>query len=67
MDRKKLRGRIVEVYETQGEFAKALGVYESTVSKLLREKSEFSRSEIERWCELLKIPPEKIPEYFFTD
>lgn len=66
MDRNKLRGRIIEVFGTQTEFAKALGIEDSTLSYKLRNKRELTRSEIEKWCDLLEIPAEKIHVYFFT-
>lgn len=67
MNSNKLKGRIVEVYGTQGAFAEALGVQQQTVSQKLKNKRELTRAEIERWCELLKIEREEIPSYFFTE
>ena len=67
MNSNKLKGRIVEVFETQGAFADALGVTQQTVSQKLKNKRELTRAEIERWCELLKIEREEIPSYFFTE
>lgn len=67
MNSNKLKGRIVEVFDTQGAFADALGVTQQTVSQKLKNKRELTRAEIERWCELLKIEREEIPSYFFTE
>lgn len=67
MNSDKLRGRIAELYGTQGAFAEALGVHQQTVSQKLKNKRELTRAEIERWCELLKIEREEIPSYFFTE
>lgn len=67
MNSNKLKGRIVEVYGTQGAFAEALGVHQQTVSQKLKNKRELTRAEIEHWCELLKIEREEIPSYFFTE
>lgn len=67
MNRNKLRGRIIEIYGTQGAFAEILGVEPNTVSYKLNNKREMSRSEITRWSELLQIPREEIGSYFFKD
>lgn len=67
MNSNKLKGRIIEVFGTQGAFAEALGVQQRTVSWKLKNKRELTRAEIERWCELLKIEREDIADYFFTE
>ena len=65
-DYRKLKGRIKEKFDTQEKFADALGIGRTTISQRLSNKSEFSQEEIKRSCDLLKIPPELISEYFFT-
>lgn len=62
---RKLRGRIVEKYGTNGNFAKALGVSKNTLSLKLNNKCGFSQSDIVQWCELLEIPMTQIADYFF--
>lgn len=62
----KLRGRIREQYKTQEAFAEAMGMDCSTLSMKLNEKSEWSRTEIEKACELLEIKIEEVYAYFFT-
>lgn len=62
----KLRGRIVELFRTQGEFAKKLGVSENSVSKKMNCKTEFSQEEIIQWASLLNIGKEEYSDYFFT-
>ena len=52
-DYKKLRGKIREVFGTEKQFAKALGI------------SSTSLSQISRCCELLGIPVKEIGQYFF--
>lgn len=67
MERNKLRGRIIEKFETQENFAKALGITSGTLSQKLRERRELKRTEIVQWCELLEIPKEEVSSYFFEN
>ena len=67
MNRNKLRGRIVEKFEKQENFAHALGITPGTLSSKLKNKAELKKNEILKWCELLEIPIEEIPSYFFAD
>lgn len=62
----KLRGRIKEIYNTQNEFADALGIGRVSLSKRLNGKLDFTQSEILRTAQLLDIPFESITEYFFS-
>lgn len=62
----KLRGRIVERFETCDKFADYIGTSRQTVSGKLNSKVEFSQSDISLWCEALGIDPVDIPFYFFT-
>lgn len=62
----KLRGKIREVFNTQAAFAEALGISSTSLSEKLNNKVEFSQKEIEKAVELLQIPKEDIPIYFFT-
>ena len=61
---KKLLGRIVEIYGTQYEFAKVLGVSEHTLSMKLNNKVNFKQSEIAKACELLNISSIEVSDYF---
>jgi transcriptional regulator with XRE-family HTH domain len=65
-DYSKLRGKIREVYNQQDEFARAMGKSPATLSKKLNNQVDWSRVEIDRACELLGIPLEEVPLYFFT-
>ncbi len=67
MNSNKLKGRIVEMFETREAFAKALGVNRQSVYDKLNGKRGMTRAEIERWCDLLKIEREDIADYFFTE
>ena len=64
---KKLLGRIVEVFGTQYEFAQALHVSEHSLSMKLNNKVNFKQPEITKACELLKISPSEMSDYFFTE
>jgi len=62
----KLKGRIVERYGTQANFARKIGISKNSISKKLTGKTEFSQSDIEQWAELLQIEKKDYGEYFFT-
>lgn len=62
---RKLQGRIKEVFETQGAFAGAMGLSETTITAKLKGRIDWKRTEMRKACELLEIPIEEIHEYFF--
>lgn len=62
----KLRGKIVEKFTTHTNFAKALGISHTSLSSKLTGKHSFSAFEIYKSTELLDIPLNEIPSYFFT-
>lgn len=62
----KLQGRIREVFGTQALFAEAVGLSAVSVSKKLNNGVEFSQREIMKSVEVLGIPSDEIPAYFFT-
>ena len=61
----KLKERIDKMYPNRAEFAKALGVDPSTLSRLLS-NGNWRADKIKVAVELLKIPIRDIPSYFFT-
>lgn len=64
----KLKGKIKEVYGTQQEFAKALGIGTTTLNSRLKNETFFNQSEIEKSRELLNLKNEKdIIDIFFTE
>lgn len=65
-DYNKLRGRIKEKFGTQENFAEALEIGTVSLSKRLNCSLEFSQNEINRAVDVLDIPREQIPDYFFT-
>lgn len=66
-DYAKLRGKIREVFGTQSKFAKAMNLSGVSLSAKLNNTVPFTQPEINRACELLSIPLEFIPVYFFTE
>ena len=61
----KLKGRIKEKYETQGDFAKAIGLTPTTFSFKINGKAKWKQDEIVKAAELLEISRDEIAEYFF--
>lgn len=65
-DYSKLRGRITEVFGTQQQFARKLGLSERSLSLKLNGKNSWSQAEIKAACDLLRIPVSELHLYFFT-
>lgn len=66
-DYSKLRGKIREIFKTQDEFAKAIGLSNTSVSAKLNNKVEWTQQEINKASEVLKISESEIFAYFFTE
>lgn len=62
---KKLRGRIVEKYDTIGAFAERIGLSRVWTGAKLNGSAKFSSDDIRKWSELLDIAPDEIGKYFF--
>lgn len=62
----KLKGRVTEYFDTQENFANAMGMSRVSISQKLNNISYFSQYEIDKACELLSIDTTEIPTYFFT-
>lgn len=67
-DHSKLLGRIIEKYGSQRALATAIGWTESRLSARLNNLVHFDSEEIVMLCapDVLDIPCEEIPVYFFT-
>lgn len=65
-DYSKLRGQIRENYNTQSDFAKAMGFSSASLSAKLNGKVQFTQNEMDNACSLLKIDKADIAAYFFT-
>ena len=62
---KRLRGRIVEKYDTIGAFAKTIGLSRVSTSAKLNGTVRFNSDDIRKWSEILEITPDEIGKYFF--
>ena len=62
----KLKGRIVEKYSKQSNFAKAFGCSERTLSLKMNGKRPWKQQEILTAIKLLDLSENDIQEYFFT-
>lgn len=65
-DYSKLRGKIVEVFNTQSCFADAMGWSERTLSLKMNGIRPWKQPDICKAVKLLRLTNEEIPLYFFT-
>lgn len=65
-DYNKLRGKIVEKYGSQVEFAKAMKWSERTLSCKMNGKIPWKQTDICAAIKLLELSENDIQEYFFT-
>lgn len=61
----KLRGKIKEVFGSEYVFAKKIGLSQTTFSSKLNNKVDFTRSEMIKIAELLKINQNEFYDLFF--
>ena len=66
-DYSKLKGKIREVFGTQENFANVIGCSATSINYKLNNKSKFTQDEISKSVSALKISPEEISIYFFTE
>jgi len=57
---RKLKGRIVEVFGSQSDFAMNIGENESAVSRVIRGRRELNRESQVIWATALECKPEEI-------
>ncbi len=65
-DYSKLRGRIVEKYGSQRQFADKVGVSEQTITSKMNGRVAISQEDVVTWSELLDIEAVDIGAYFFA-
>lgn len=63
----KLKGKIVEKYNTQSNFAKALGISSPSWTKRIRGIADFKCSEISKMIKLLDLTEEEVFLIFFSE
>lgn len=62
----KLKGRIVEKYNSNARFADKVGVSNVYLSGILNNKRGLTRDNIVKWSDALDIDKTEIGEYFFN-
>ena len=65
-DYNKLRGRIVEKFGNQSEFANAMGLSERTISFKINGKRPRKQEDILKAIQILGLTDDDIQDYFFT-
>lgn len=71
-DYSKLKGKIIELYGTQGNFSEKLKLSDTAVSNKLNNKVPFTQPEIYKILKLLGFDPKEdnfsitLKQYFFT-
>ena len=63
----KLRGRIIEKYGSQKEFAKAINKTEQTLSKKMNDPEGLSQKDMIEWSALLDIAAEDFGQFYFPN
>ena len=63
----KLRGKIIEVFGSQREFAKAVKQSEHMISKKLTGQCEITQKDVYEWSKALHLAPNEIALYFFPE
>lgn len=63
----RIRGRIVEIFGSQREFAKAIGLSEQSVTAKLNGRTDLSQDDILKWSEALRLEATDIGSYFFEN
>lgn len=64
-DNSKLRGKIIEMYGTIGNFSKAVDRNRSSISRMLNGKAPMDRGDIFLFRAALDISNDEIGDYFF--
>lgn len=60
-----LREKVKQEFGTLLIFSDAMGMNKATLSKKVNGQTEWTRSEIEKACNLLGIPVAEVGDYFF--
>ena len=56
----KLKEKIANRYNTQADFAQALGVSESVVSRVIRGRRKLNDAERSHWANILNCTPKEV-------
>ncbi|MBE7041663.1 MAG: helix-turn-helix transcriptional regulator [Ruminococcaceae bacterium] len=63
----KIRGRIMEQGLTIGSLASIIGISPSTLGRKIKNHADMTLGEVESIRDILKIPPERVVDYFFME
>lgn len=63
----KLRGRIIEKYQSYTAFADAINEHKTVVSRKLTGAIGFTKQDIIKWCNALDIASSEIGQFFFEE
>lgn len=63
---RKLRGRIMEHFDTHKEFAEAVGITQNTLYRKLSGNLGISQKDVEKWSTILEIPRDEYGEFYYT-
>ena len=55
-----LKAKIVEIYGSQANFAQAMEIDETIISRVVRNRRRLSPEDQQRWGRVLKFDPEQI-------
>ena len=57
---RKLKAKIIENYGSQFEFSRVMGIHETDVSRIVRNRRELSEENQVKWAAALNTDPDKI-------
>jgi len=57
---RKLKAKIIEVFGTQGDFARELGIDESVISRVIRGRRLIRPEEAKKWAEVLGLNQDEL-------
>lgn len=60
MPDRKLRLAILEIFDSQANFAQALGTHQSKISEVIRGRRRLGEDEQRRWAEILRREPQEL-------
>lgn len=66
-DYSKLKGRIIEKFDTQQAFAKAMDLSEKSISDKMTGKKAWKQKEIMKAINVLQIADGEVQDYFFKE
>lgn len=67
MEYRKLKGKIIEKFDTQADFARAVDEYPTTISGKLKGHIGITCADILKWSKVLDMELEEIGPYFFAN